>query len=302
MATGKFVTGRVVLLLYSRQMPIVLLPDDLAPGDARSREFDFADFTINRIRSTTDPLFHDAYDRLNEEFGHKHEIETLAVLADRFSLHPAHLIDGTSFYYEMLLVRRDGEFAAARDQNAMIARSPGGRADVIVHLSHLLIDKAYRKTGLAGWMRAVPLETARRAMKLAGVKSAATTTLVGEMDLPHPAHQDRMIRLRAYEKAGFLKIDPRAIPFLQPDFRDPVAIDLTGGPQPIPMSLIVRRVGHEAEHTITRREVRRLVRSLYQMYSQGFRAADMRACYELLDTIVDSGEPVALLPPTHGGT
>ncbi|CAN5430886.1 hypothetical protein BH10PLA1_BH10PLA1_06660 [soil metagenome] len=283
-------------------MSIVLLPDDLAPGDARSREFDFADFTIDRIHSTTDPLFHVAYDRLNEEFGHKHEIETLAVLTNRFSLDPAHPIHGMNFFYEMLLVRRDDEFAAARDQTAIVSHGPADSVHVVVHLSHLLIDKSYRKTGLAGWMRAFPLQTARHALELSGARTAATTTLVGEMDLPHPAHPDRMIRLRAYEKAGFLKIDPAAVPFLQPDFRDAATIDTTGGPQPLPMSLVVRRIGRESEQTITRREIRRIVRSLYEMYSLGFRAADMRACFKLLETITDSDERVALLSPTHGGT
>jgi len=283
-------------------MSIALLPDDLAPGDARSREFDFADFTIDRIRSTTDPLFHVAYERLVEEFGAKHEIETQAVLNRRFALDPAKAIDDVAFLYEMLLVQKDEDFAAARDHTAIVSRSSAGKTNVVVHLSHLLIDKSFRKTGLAGWMRAFPIQTARRAVELAGLKETASITLVGEMDLPHVAHPDRMVRLRAYEKAGFLKIDPHAVPFLQPDFRDPVTIDLTGGPQPLSMSLIIRRVGRESETQISRREVRRIVRSLYQMYSQGFRVADMKACFALLYAMPDTAETVALLPPTYGGT
>ena len=45
-------------------------------------------------------------------------------------------------------------------------------------------------------------------------------------------------------------IDPRKVRYLQPDFRAPDEIDLGGGPKPLSLALIVRRVRreHEADH------------------------------------------------------
>jgi len=279
-------------------MPIGLIPGDLSPGDSRAREFDFADLTIDRIRSTRDPLFRLAYDRLWEEFGSKHEIERQSVLEKRFAIDPATVRENTWMMYEMLIVRRDEAFAAVRDHTAIVHKAANGDINVVVHLSHLLIDKAFRKTGLAGWMRAFPLQTARDVLAASGHARASTTALVAEMEMPHPAHPDRLIRLRAYEKAGFSKIDPKAIPFIQPDFRDPATIDLTGGPQPLPMALIVRRVGREAERVIPAREVRSMVKSLYHMYAAAFREADMRQCFTVLKSIPNDETPIRLLPPT----
>ncbi len=278
-------------------MPIALVPSDLAPGDQRSREFDFADLLISEIRSTSDANFRLAYGRLWEEFGPKGEIETVNVLEKRLAFDPAKPVEGISLLYQMLLVQHNGAFAAGRDHTAMVSGT-GVTAAVTVHLSHLLIDKAFRKTGLAGWMRALPLQTARAAMQAAGV-AEAPITLVGEMEPPLPAFPDRMIRLRAYEKAGFAKVDPAVVSFLQPDFRDPKSIDLTGGPQPLEMSLIVRRVGREQDRTIASRDVRLIVRSLYTMYAQGFRFTDMKPCWEALDRIADNDTPIPMLPPTE---
>ncbi len=278
-------------------MSIALLPADLAPGDQRSREFDFADLLISPVLSTRDENFRVAYDRLREEFGPKGEIETVDVLDKRLMFDPAKPVDGISLLYQMLLVQHDGAFAAARDHTAIVSSATGTPA-VTVHLSHLLIDKAFRKTGLAGWMRAFPLQAARLAMNAAGV-TGAPITLIGEMEPPLPAHPDRMIRLRAYEKAGFTKVDPAVVSYLQPDFRDPETIDLTGGPHPLEMTLILRRVGREQDRTIASRDVRLIVRSLYTMYAQGFRAADMKSCWEAMSTIAEDDSPIRLLPPTE---
>ena len=279
-------------------MPIVLRPDDLSAGDQRSREFDLADLSIEAIRSTNNPLFRLAYSRLQEEFGAKNEMESQTVLGQRFLLDPAKPVNGLSFLYEMLLVRHEQSFAAVRDHTAIVSHH-ATEPSVVVHLSHLLIDKAFRKTGLGGWMRALPLQTARTAIAAAKINPAAPITLVGEMEFAKVAHPERMIRLRSYEKAGYLKIDPRAIPFLQPDFRDPEAIDLTGGPVPIPMQLIIRRVGREQERSLPAREVRLIVRALYRMYGLAFREADMKPCRAVLDAIPNTDQPIRLLPPTE---
>lgn len=254
---------------------------DLAPGDTRSAEFDLAPFEITRIRSVDDPLFATAYGLLWDEFGWKHEMELRETLARRFALAPEML-------YEMTLVRREGVPAAVRDHTAIDAGD-----EVVVHLSHNLVLPDWRRVGLAGWMRALPLLTARE------LRGGAPITLVAEMEYPMADDPTRMIRLGAYEKAGFRKIDPRVVQYHQPDFRAAEVIEASGGPQPVPFQLLLRRVGREGEDAITGAEVRRIVGALYDMYGRQFRAEDMRHPVLDLDRLPQPAARIAMLPPTE---
>ena len=266
---------------------IVSLTADLAPGDARSSEFDLAPLRIDRIRAADDPLFETAYAHLWAEFGAKDEMESRAVLARRFTLAPRSI-------YELLLVRRGGEFVAIRDHTATLA--DGG---AMVHLSHNLVAPKARRTGLAGWLRAWPLQTARECLAAHGAPPDAPVTLLAEMEHPRADDPARAIRLAAYEKAGFQKIDPVAVAYHQPDFRPPEVIDASGGARPLAFQLIVRRVGREDAQTISGREVRDLVRALYAIYAPQFRPADL--AHPLLSTarFPPDDAAVALLPPTQ---
>jgi GNAT superfamily N-acetyltransferase len=251
---------------------------DLAPGDQRSRELDLAAFEIHAIRSPADPLFAEAYDRLWQEFGAKHEVETADVLAQRLAdTDPA-------MRYKLVLVRKAGQFAAVRDHTVIV--SPGL---TVVHLSHVLVDPAFRRSGLAGWMRALPVASART------IAPQAPITLAAEMEHPNPRDEATMIRLRAYERAGFSKL---AAAYLQPDFRPPTEMDATGGPRPLPMALILRRVGREAETTIPAPEAAAIIAGLYRMYGRTFRPADMVACDELLQHLASQTQEVNLVRPT----
>src|ERR1043166_4518308 len=117
--------------------PPAFLASDLAPGDLRSAALDLSPFQFDRIRSFDDPLFEVAYAALWAEFGTKNEMERHETLALRFSLAPRLL-------YEMILVRRDGEFVAVRDHTAILARDG---AEAVVHLSHNLLAPSARRTG-----------------------------------------------------------------------------------------------------------------------------------------------------------
>lgn len=212
-------------------------------------------------------------------------MERRETLALRFTLAPQIL-------YEMILVQRDGEFIGARDHTAIVSRD-GSQA--VVHLSHNLLAPAARRTGLGGWMRAFPIQTAREC--LAG--RSAPITLVAEMEYDDGADPQRAIRLRAYEKAGFVKIDPRLVDFHQPDFRSFSQIDESGGAQPVRFQLVIRRVGREDERVIGGAEIRTLVRSLYDIYGPQFRPQDM--AHPLLDLarLPTDDTAVSLLPPTQ---
>ena len=265
--------------------PLAFPPADLAPGDAKSAGLDVSAFQFHRIRGIDDPLFDFAHAELWAEFGAKNEMEHRETLARRFALAPRIL-------YEMILVRRAGEFIGARDHTAILLRD-GTQA--VVHLSHNLLAPAARRTGLGGWMRAFPIQTARE--RLAG--KSAPVTLAAEMEYDDGREPQRAIRLRAYERGGFVKIDPRRVDFHQPDFRPPAEIDASGGPRPVKFQLVIRRVGREHETTIRGAEIRVLVQSLYDIYGPQFRPQDM--AHPLLDLarLPADEATVSLLPPTQ---
>lgn len=264
-------------------------PRDLAPGDGKSVSVDLAAFEFTRIRSVDDPLFAEAYERLWEEFGPKDELELRETLDQRFRLAPAML-------YEMWIVRKDGELLAVRDHTAIT--TPDG-THAVVHLSHVLVALAARRTGLTGWLRALPIATARECLAQHGAASGAHITLVAEMEYPQPDDPARMIRLQAYEKAGFRKIDPGMVHYHQPDFRAPAVIDASGGARPLPFQLIVRRVGREHERVISGAETRQLVQALYAIYGPQFRAADLAHPLLSLENYPYDTAMIPLLPPTQ---
>lgn len=253
---------------------------DLAPGDTRSASLDIELFDVHTIRSTRDEWFETAYQALWDEFGEKNEMELRETLEARFKLTPAMI-------YEMVLVRRDGEIAAVRDHT--VIPSAG---EVVVHLSHNIVMPKYRRTGLAGWMRALPVVGARQ------LSPGDFVTLAGEMEYDDASDPNRGIRLKAYEKAGFLKIDPAMVHYYQPDFRAPELIDHTGGARPLPFQLLIRRVGREEERMIKGREVRRIVHAIYRMYAAQFRPQDMAHPALALSDYPDEDQTVALVPPT----
>lgn len=263
----------------------LLTPDLLSPGDRKAASLDPARFIWNRIRSAGDPLFERAYAALWEEFGAAHELETREVIAARFAA-------GPTTVYEMILARDGNSIAAIRDET--ILWFEGG---VIVHLSHLLVAHEWRRSGLAGWMRALALLSARAVASAQGAPGAPVT-LIGEMEYDDGIDPRRAVRLTAYERAGFLKIDPGAVRYFQPDFRPPAAIDASGGARPLSFQLLIRSVGRETQQTIRGAEVRRLVRALYAMYGAQFRAQDMAHPALSLASYPSDDAEVALVAPT----
>jgi GNAT superfamily N-acetyltransferase len=275
---------------------------DLAPGERRARGFDSRELDVHVITSPSDPLFHVAYEHLWREFGAKDEMEAVDVIARRLAWDPAKTVRsggfGSHLLYQMILARdANGSVAAVRDHTAILRRD-GEPPLVVTHLSHLLIAPPYRGSGIAGWMRAWPIATAAQcAVAATGSVARVPVILVAEMEHPVPNNPEKMSRLIAYEKAGFRKIDPAGVDYLQPDFRDAAAID-ADGVRPLPMSLVVRRVGHEAEATITGAEVRRVIAALYSMYGVDFREADMAIVYDHMRSLPADHATVALVPPT----
>jgi len=263
----------------------LLTPDLLSPGDQKSADLNPAQFKWTQVRAIDDPLFEKAYAALWAEFGAAHEMETRQVLAGRFAA-------DTATRYEMVVAESEGSIAAIRDQTAMWFEG-----EVVVHLSHLLVAPEWRRSGLAGWMRAVSVLAAREVATANG-SPAAAITLVGEMEYDDGSDPRRTVRLTAYERAGFLKVAPATVRYFQPDFRPPAEIDASGGPRPLPFQLIIRQVGQENGRTISGAKVRRLVRALYAMYGAQFRPRDMAHPALSLANYPDENAEIALIAPT----
>lgn len=271
-----------------------MIPGDLAPGDAKSLDRDWSGLELHRVESAEDPLFDEAFGTLWSEFGESGEVEQPAVLSRRMMWNGHAMINGCALRYRMMLLKAAGKIAAVRDHTAIVRDD---REGAVVHLSHNLIAPEWRRTGLAGWLRALPILTARNVLAAQGRPADATITLVGEMEHPDPNDMASLVRLKAYEKAGYRKIDPGAVNYLQPDFHAPEDIDDQGGPKPIPLALVIRRVGRETETEISGQEARDIAESLYRMYRAGFREKDMIPLFASLENYPAPDTRIALLPP-----
>jgi hypothetical protein len=248
---------------------------DLAPGDRRIAADDWSDLAVHGVSGPEDPDFASAFDRLWAEFGARGEMEPRDVIAARLRWTPARPVAGAALLYELLVLRRRGTIVALRDHTAIVRLDDRGRPrpePTVVHLSHALVEPASRGSGVAAWLRALPLECARRCAAHAGRAADARVILAAEMEHPDPADRERLGRLRSYERAGFLKIDPVALQYQQPDFR--AAADPAGAvSDPLPLALLVRRVGAETEGAMSATEVAAVVESIYAAYAVHVSAA-----------------------------
>lgn len=271
---------------------------DLSDGDKIATTFDWSNLLTDRVIDANDPAFDAGYRFLHEEFAPRGEMEERSVLAERLLWDPAKPVNQLALLYEMLVVQTQEEVAAVRDHTAIVNLNDSS-APAVVHLSHVLVDKAWRGSGLAAWLRALPIETGRACVRASGKPADHPIVLACEMEHLDDRDPSRIKRLRAYERAGFLKVDPERVNYQQPDFRPPDEIDASAGPVPLPMSLVLRRVGQESQTQITAREVRAIVSSIYGMFSLGFRKQDMEDLWKQLENEYPHGdELIDLVPPT----
>jgi GNAT superfamily N-acetyltransferase len=264
-----------------------LCADDLAPGDRKIAGRDWGALHVHRVAGDADADFARGYERLWAEFGHDGAMERRSVIAERLAWDPSRPVGAARLAYEMLVLRVAGELVAVRDHTAVVCLGAGGApapGPVVVHLSHALLDPAHRGSGLAGWLRALPLALGRHCAGAAGLGVGASFVLVAEM-APGGAAQ------RSYERAGFRKIDPVAAPYHQPDFRDPAL-------PPLPFELVIRRVGREAEGELPAAEVAAIVDSIYAVYGAHTPEAALAPLRREAARWLAARERFALLPPT----
>ncbi len=250
---------------------------DLAPGDTRTRDTDWTGLRLHAVASPDDPLFAQAYEQLHLEFGWRGELETPETLVQRLAWNPALRVNGCHLLYRLQLLFRDDTCLGLRDHTAIL---PSAASAVVVHLSHILVPTAYRRSGVAGLLRTLPIVTARECAAAAG-RPDLPITLVAEMDPFDPAKPESLARSTAYAKAGYRAL-PADFGYLQPDFRDFAAIDAAGGPRPLPLQLHLRRLRREHETTLPAAEALATISALYAMYRATFRPADLTPCLDWL--------------------
>jgi hypothetical protein len=106
-----------------------------------------------------------------------------------------------------------------------------------------------------------------------------------------------MPRLRSYERAGFQKVDPATAPYAQPDFRTAEAI--AGAPRPpIPLALVLRRVGRENESAMPAAELAAVVDAIYAVYAVHIPAAALDPLRAAARDWMARHASFRLLPPT----
>lgn len=277
--------------------PLDVRAEDFAPGDRRRRDFSWDGIALHQIRSTNHPLFEKAFETLWKEFGEAGEMETREVIERRlWRWESGGGADaGEAFCgYELIVAEKNGEILAVRDHTViLLAPHCVGGFFPIVHLSHNLVAPEWRRTGLAAWMRAFPVASARRLAVDRESDRVPHILLLAEMEPPDPQRPPTLIRLKAYEKAGFLKVDSRRLRYLQPDFREPREIDATGV-RPVPMQLILRAVGKEELTVLDASLLRDALDRLYAMYELEFRPQDVVIARQCLDALPHSGSPETL--------
>jgi hypothetical protein len=185
----------------------------------------------------------------------------------------------------------DGAIAGVRDCNVSV----DARARVVVvFLSHVLVLPPYRRSGLGGVLRHLPVTLGRRAVASLP-DSAGDLLMAAEMEPWVAGASDTVTRLVAYGRAGYKIVDPQRLPYLQADYRAHDAID-ADRLRPVPLLAVVRWVGHEGAREIPRALAAAYVEHLYGFLASHCRAADLeRLRRPTLAALGDAEVPVPLL-------
>jgi hypothetical protein len=219
----------------------------------------------------------EAYAALHAEFAGRGELERIEVIAARLR-GPVEVNEPPlAVRYSLIAaLDRDATLAGVRDLCVSVDRRNGR---CVVYLAHTLVLPPFRRTGLAGLLRAVPATLARREVAEQGFDPRSVDILLAaEMEPIDPRAPDTVIRLLAYGRGGFVVIPPAILPYCQPDFRDLAA--LGAEPRPIPLLAVVRWLGHEHRRTLPIELAEAYVRHLYAIYGIHSRPEDLEEALE----------------------
>lgn len=191
-------------------------PHDLAELERDRGLSALARVTLTEVRDPDDVEFIDAYEALDGFFGPRGELEDRRTLAEFLRQDRLVYGDDLEGRYHLVVARAGGRLVGVRDCYVDLDLRAGA---CVVALSHCYVAPAWRRSGLAAVLRAVPRALARRAAAARG-GPPLPTLLVTEMEPADPARPDTIIRLLAYGRAGFGVLDPARARYSQVEFRD----------------------------------------------------------------------------------
>lgn len=238
---------------------------------------------LEEVRDADSRAFHAAYDLLATAFydsGELEERETLAgFVRDRWLRYSP----GLEGIYHLVTAWDGDTLVGVRDCYVDV----DAEARVcVVGLAHVYVTPAWRRTGLAAALRAVPITLARSASHSAGLP----TLVVAEMEPVDPADPETVIRLLAYGRAGFGVFDPRRLRYSQVEFRDLEGAAHTAQP----MLAVVRPMGVESLTPEVVASFPRIFYATHRGFVPGTRVDPSEAWLD--EHLWASSEPVALLP------
>ncbi|AKT39632.1 hypothetical protein [Chondromyces crocatus] len=270
----------------------------LAPGEPAEKVRAAASrFLLEEAEGPTDPTFATGYELLEAYFAPLGEIERRSV-HERFITERRHVRPPFELRYHMV-VARDEQGAIAGARNCTVALCAESKI-CVVFLAHALVMRPYRRSGLAGLLRLLPVQFGREAIQSAGLDIDAVDLLLSlEQEPVDAANIDSVVRLCAYGRSCFSVIDPAVLPYCQPDFRD---LDALREPAvAVPLLAVVRWVGHEHEKALPARLCEAYARHLYDgIHARHCRPQDLEPLREFaLNTLAHtslSKAPLLRLP------
>lgn len=209
---------------------------DVAPDDlARVREA-LPRYRMEVVRDPASASFTAAYDALDAFFGPRGEMEAREAIAGfvRDGLLPYG--GGMEGHYRLLVLWEGDTIAGVRDCYVDLDLDAGVN---ILALSHVWVAPEHRRSGAAAILRNAPVTLAREVARERMGRDVGVL-VCAEMEPPHPEEPDTVVRLLAYGRSGFGVLDPRRLPYSQPDFRPLEELD---GHLAIPLLPVVRPVG-----------------------------------------------------------
>lgn len=272
----------------------MLPPLDLADCAPRERDQVAAAAARLRVAAIVDPdapAFQRAWDLLATEFLDRGELEDAAVLAGFLRAGLLEYAPHQSGSYHLIAAWHGDQLVGVRDCYVDIDTR---RGVALVSLAHCLVVPAWRRRGLAPLLRALPLALGRHVVR-ARVGHELPTLVVAEMEPVDPADPATLVRLIAYGRSGFRALDPRRVPYAQPELR-PHATNLG-----LPMLGVVRTVGIETATgpapTVPVAVAAAFPVLFHATHRRFVDPARVDACeHNALATLRTSDAPVALLP------
>lgn len=270
---------------------------DVADLDRAKAASAASQFRLQILDDPDSAAFDQAYRMLDEFFGPRGELEDRGALA-RFArdgcIPYGQRVEGN---YRMVAAWDGDTLAGVRDCYVDIDPKAGV---CLTALSHALIAPEYRRSGLGAMFRAFPVTLARRITEeRLGPHHGLPILIAAEMEPADPENVDTIVRLVAYGRSGFRVMDPRRVPYSQPDFRDLAAIGATH--TALPLLPVVRWVDH-ADATAVPAWMAAAYPRLFHMAHYLYLPFDRVQPSEMhaLETLSRSTEEVALLPLPTG--